>query len=304
VQYKDFTAWQNRLFQSQHLIKQEHYWLSVFSPLQQIPVLNIHTDFPRPPVQIFEGNYLEFQFTPQLTEKIRATAADSGATLYMILLTFYNILLSRLSGQEDIVVGVPIQGRRHPDLANLIGFFVNTLAMRNRPGGEKTFREFLEEVKTNALNGYENQDYQFDELVARLGIPPDPSRQPLFSTMFEHLNAAPPRLESRTGTHREKKNATSPRQLSFKPYKFENNIIQFDLLLHAFDRQEIIAFKLLYSSKLFKPETIARFCQYFGEIAETVLENLQIPLKDIKITHGLIDEKLENSEEEQGDFVF
>jgi non-ribosomal peptide synthetase component F len=213
----------------------------------------------------------------------------------MFLMAAYNILLSRWGGQEDIVVGTPIAGRPHADLGQIIGMFVNTLPMRNYPSGEKTFRKFLEEVKVNALNAYENQDYQFEELVNRLGIKPDPGRHSLFDTMFVVQN-----IDVNTrGLKKEIKD------ISFSPYQFEENITQFDIITHAFEGEEdgVIDFKLRYCVKLFKQETIERFIDFFKEIITAVVDNPDIKLKEIKLSHGLFDQKL-NIFEQEGDFDF
>ena len=186
IQYKDFSAWQNELFKTEGIKKQEEYWLNTFSG--EIPVLNMPTDYPRPAVQSFEGDSIDFNVDSELTKELNKLAAETGSTLYMVLLAAYNVLLSKYTGQEDIVVGSPIAGRQHADLDNIIGMFVNTLAMRNFPESSKTFKEFLAEVKDNALRAYENQDYQFEELVEKLNIPRDMSRNPLFDTMFVMQN--------------------------------------------------------------------------------------------------------------------
>ena len=106
----------------------------------------------------------------------------------MVLLAAYNVLLSRYSGQEDIIVGSPIAGRPHTDLENIIGMFVNTLPIRNYPEGNKTFRAFLEEVKENTLKAYENQDYQYKELLSKLRVARELGRNPLFYTIFAMHN--------------------------------------------------------------------------------------------------------------------
>ncbi len=120
-------------------------------------------DYPRPSVQSFEGDRIHFELDKELTGEIREQCTKTGTTLYMMLLGAYNILLSKYTGQDDIIIGSPIVGRHHADLEGIIGMFVNTLAMRNRPEGGKTAEEFLEEVKENSLKAYENQDYQFED---------------------------------------------------------------------------------------------------------------------------------------------
>jgi amino acid adenylation domain-containing protein len=275
LQYRDFTAWQNRMLQEGGMKKQEEFWLNVFSG--DIPQLEMPTDFPRPAHQSFEGDCIDFYMNAGETAKIKTAAAEMDATLYMVLLSIYNILLSKYFGQEDIVVGTPAAGRPHADLENMIGMFVNTLAMRSRPRGEKTFRQFLEEVKANSLKAFENQDYQFDMLVNRLGIQPDPSRQSLFDTMFAVHDMS--FIKGSAGR--------KIKDLEFESYPFENNITQFDIVVHAVEERGIIAFRLLYCTKLFKRETIEMFVECYKEVASIVLENTSIQLKDIAISHRL-----------------
>ena len=126
----------------------------------------------------------------QETRELKKLAEEKNATLYMVLLSIYNILLAKISGQEDIIIGTAIAGRRHADLHFLIGMFVNTLIMRNYPAGDKTFGEFLVEVKERTLQAFENQDYPFEELVDRLAINRDTSRNPVFDVMLVLQNMA------------------------------------------------------------------------------------------------------------------
>ncbi|UCH94268.1 MAG: non-ribosomal peptide synthetase, partial [Candidatus Aminicenantes bacterium] len=292
IQYKDFTLWQNRLLHSEDIKKQEEYWLGVFSK-GEIPVLDLPTDFHRPPVQDFTGDIMEFELDNLQTAKIKELAARTNATLYMVLLSVYTILLSKYSGQEDIVVGTPIAGRPHSDLERMIGMFVNTLAMRNYPRPQKTFTQFLEEVKYNALKAYENQDYQFEELVNRLGIIPDPSRQTLFDTMFVVQNVGFNIKNKNTGK--------GMKDLILRSYKFKSQVTQFDIMFHAFDRKDKILFKLLYCTKLFKKKTIEMFTRHFKEIISSLVENPAIQLKNIQLSHDLAYAK---STVSQGDFTF
>jgi tyrocidine synthetase-3 len=170
--------------------------------------------------------------------------------------------------------------------------FVNTLAMRNFPEGEKAYSQFLDEVKYNSLKAYENQDYQFEELVSRLGIQPDPCRQSLFDTMFvlQNVNTAVDGFDGEVIEN-----------LIFKNCKFEEKITQFDIMFHAFERSHGIAFKLLYSTRIFKEESIRMMIRNFKEITDTVTKERNIKLKDITISHGLFDQKLDMPET---DFVF
>ena len=265
IEYKDYAVWQNEALSSEAMKKQEEYWMKVFGG--DAPVLDIPIDYPRPTLQSFEGENIEFIIDEELTEKIRKIGNHSGATLYMTLLSAYNVLLSRYSGQEDIIVGSPIAGRPHADLQGLVGMLVNTLAMRNYPRGEKTFKEFLEEVRINALSAYENQDYQFDELVEKLGVKRDLSRNPLFDVNFVLQNADVQEIQLR--------------DLRIKPYELENKVAKFDITLIAVEKGKEIACNLEYCTKLFKKETMERFAKYFLNILKEIAQNPKIQISEI-----------------------
>jgi tyrocidine synthetase-3 len=290
IQYKDFTHWQNNLLKSNVFKKQEEYWLELFS--NEIPKLNLPTDYPREALQEFEGDFVNFVLEKDLTERIYEIADEIGATLYMVLLAIYNILLYKYTGQEDIVVGSSAAGRPHADLQNVLGFFVNTLPMRNYPKGEKTFMEFLTEVKSNALKAYENQDYQFDELVRRLGIQRDASRQVLFDTHF---------TLHKIYVERNPNPDVKIEDLRFERQSFEDKATQFDIIIHANETAEGVNFIVRYSKKLFKKNTMERFSGYYKEIAQTTADNKNIKLKDIKISHHL---EAARTNMPEADFVF
>ncbi len=265
LQYKDFAAWQNELFQTDVYKKQELHWLNTFA--DEIPLLNLPTDYSRPTIQSFEGDLVLFDTGKELTERLRKVAADTGTTLYMVLLAAYHVLLSKYSGQEDIIVGTPVAGRSHADVENIMGIFVNTLAMRNHPASDKTFTHFLQEVKQNALAAYDNQDYPFEELVEKLAIQRDISRNPLFDTMFSLENANQQSLEIE--------------QLTAAPYEIFNKISKFDLALNASESQSDIQFQFAFGTKLFKKETIQRMAHHYLEILRTLSAQPNAKLAEI-----------------------
>ncbi|WP_144028945.1 condensation domain-containing protein, partial [Paenibacillus tyrfis] len=130
------------------------------------------------------GDRIEFVVDHARSMGLRQLAAQTGSTLYMVLLAAYTALLHKYTGQEDVIVGTPIAGRPHADLESIIGMFVNTLALRHYPAGEKTFHDYVHEVKETSLKAFENQDYPFEALVDKLNLKRDMSRHPLFDTMF------------------------------------------------------------------------------------------------------------------------
>ena len=267
IQYKDYVAWQKNIINSEKLKHQEKYWLEKFTG--ELPVLNLPYDYPRPSIQNFEGDNISFEIKKEEVQKFRELLKERGSTLNMGLLAVYNILLSRYSGQEDIVVGSPTAGRLHSDLDNILGIFVNTLSLRNKPEGAKTFTAFLEEVKQETIKSFENQSYQFEELVEKVAHTRDISRNPLFDVMFVLQNVEMGEL--------------AIEGLTFKPYQKEALVSKFDLTLNAFERKDEIYFVIEYCTKLFNRESIERMISHFKQILEVVTTTPGIQLKDIDI---------------------
>jgi surfactin family lipopeptide synthetase A len=276
IQYKDFAVWQNDLLKSEALKLQKEYWLNEFSG--EIPVLNLPADYPRPSVQSFEGDRISFALEQQLTEELNRLSLETGATLFMLLLAAYNILLGKYTGQTDVVVGSPIAGRIHTDLENIVGMFVNSLALRNYPEGKKRFVDFLQEVKEHSLKAFENQDYQFEDLVEKLAIPRDVSRNPIFDTMFGLQDAG--RTVIKAGN------------LKFTPYEIENRTAKFDLTLDAVLNEAGLKFILEYSTGLLARDTVERFARHFINIITKVIENPQSRLMDIEFLSEAEKEKI------------
>ena len=267
IQYKDFAEWQNKYLQSEPLQKQENYWLEQLSG--EIPLLNLPLDYTRPTVQSFEGESLKFKLDAEMTGALKSLATTTGTTLYMVLLSAINILLFKYSGQEDIIVGSPIAGRPHVDLAGVFGMFVNTLAMRNYPTRDKTYQSFLQEVKETALQAYENQDYQFEELVEKMNLRRDISRNPLFDVMFVLQNIEGKELEIEG--------------LKVMDYNMEQVPAKFDLTFTAWEHGEELWFSIEYGVNLFKRATIERLSCHLQNLLRTIVKKTTIKLSEIDI---------------------
>ncbi|MFE9943147.1 non-ribosomal peptide synthase/polyketide synthase [Bacillus velezensis] len=267
VQYKDYAAWQLSDMQSERMKKQEAYWLDVFSG--EVPVLDMPTDYGRPAARSFEGGQIEFVIGPELTEQLKGLALKSESTLYMVLLAAYTTMLAKYSGQEDIVVGSPIAGRTHSDLESLIGMFVGTLAIRTNPVGEKTFREYVQEVKEHTLKAYENQEYPFDELVDKLNVSRDFSRHPLFDTMFIWQNTEQGEL--------------SLDDVRFTPYPDNHAMAKFDLTFQAAENEDGITGMISYAAALYKQETAERMAKHFIQLIEAIANDPQAPLSSLEM---------------------
>ncbi|MDQ1355029.1 MAG: hypothetical protein QG657_5338, partial [Acidobacteriota bacterium] len=296
LKYRDFSEWQNRLLESDSYIKkQKEYWLNRFKG--EIPVLNLPLDYPRPTVYTASGNRINFEIDKELTFKIRQIMLETGTTLYMILLAGYTVMLSKYSNQDDIIVGTPIAGRRHADLENIIGLFINMLAIRNRPREEKTFAEFLEEVRINALDAYENQDYQFEDLVWNLNIKVEPGRNPLFDAVFV--------LQNEMANERQVSNINKPgKETNVPTYGLKLDKIHHELLLNVLESNNTLFAILEYSTELFNKSTAQKMSKRYIEILKQIIENKEIKLRDIKISHDFVLARDQITLEEEEDFRF
>jgi amino acid adenylation domain-containing protein len=280
LQYKDFSQWLSREEQQVQIRKQEEYWFKQFEG--DITPLNLPADYERPPFKTFEGGQVHFDIGSEQLQALKALAGEEDVTLYMLMLALFNVTLARLTGQEDIVVGTSLAGRRHSDLKQIIGMFINALALRNYPFGEKTFRQFLTDVRQNTLEAFENQDYQFENLVEKVLGERIPGRNPLFDVMMVFDNEEIPE-------------AKIP-GLTFRFYPFQDKSAQMDLKLRITETRDNLFCCFEYSTKLFKKETVEMFVGNFKEVVDSVLENREMRLKDFKITHGLLSTKVDTSQ--------
>lgn len=286
LQYKDYCLWQVQHQKSSTLKQQEKYWIEAFKG--KIPVLELKYDYKRPPIKSFEGDNFSFEVPKEILDSIKTIAKDSGSTLFMVLLSVFGVLLSKYSGQEEIIIGTPSGGRTHPDLQNVIGMFVNTLAIRSYPKDSIFFNEYLEEVKETTLKAFENQDYQFEDIVEKLDIPKDFGRNPLFDVAFVLQN---------NYTNEEEIN-----DLKFIPYKLKNNISKFDLTLQAEEHEQKLNLNFEFTTDLFKLETISMMAKDYLLLLKTVSDGKKIKINEMEVTNGY--KKREKVIKEEIEFVF
>lgn len=267
LQYKDFSVWQQEGAGRDLLEKLKGYWIKQFN--DDIPILEMPTDFSRPKVFDFRGANYDFVLNEEISTAIREYCREQGVTLYMFLLACFGITLSRWSGQEDIVIGNAVSGRDYPDIEGILGMFVGSLAMRVRPTGRKRFEEYLDEVKWMCLDGLENQQYPFEELVEGLELRRDTSRTPLFDVMLVVQNFD-------RGSESEKSGA-------IRTYCMENRTSKFDMTLYASDLAGGVGFQLEYATSLYREETVSRFAGHFVRVLESVVSDPLAKLSSIDI---------------------
>ncbi|NOQ28199.1 MAG: amino acid adenylation domain-containing protein, partial [Bacteroidales bacterium] len=276
LKYKDYSQWQNSTEQQERIKGQEAYWLDKFT--DELPVLEIPTDYSRPLVQSFEGASVGFVLSPEETKIIHEISKEQGLTLYMSLLSIFTILLSKLSGLEDIIVGSPIAARRHADLEDIVGMFVNTLAIRSDVSRDKRLIDYLQELKENTLEAYENQEYQFEDLIDKVVENRDASRNPIFDVMFNLLE----------GESQEIKDSSKEELIH------NSGTSKFDLNLTALNLGSEIELNLEYSTNLFNPETIEQFIKYFKQIIKEISKDPYKLIGEIKIITEIEEKYIRN----------
>ncbi|HLP58011.1 MAG TPA: amino acid adenylation domain-containing protein, partial [Candidatus Deferrimicrobium sp.] len=278
IHYKDFAEWQNSVSQVENIKRQEAYWLKEFEG--DIPILNLPFDFSQPGNPSFEGDAVDFSIEKKYLEAMENIASQQGVTMYMMHLALFNVLLARLCGQEDIVIGTASAGRRHADLQRIIGMFVNTLALRNYPQYQKNFIDFLLEIKQSTLAAFENQDYPFEDLVNKVAPDRNIDRNPLFNVMFNFLEMDVPGKMPFNGYERRQ----APPQTMFEQ---DVNASKFDLTLTISKIGADFHFSIRYRIDLFKRETIRDITHSFRELVSGVVDNPTGKIADLKILSQL-----------------
>ncbi|QLE41851.1 amino acid adenylation domain-containing protein [Nostoc sp. C052] len=257
IQYADFALWQRQWLVGEVLNSQLSYWEQ---QLANAPTfLPLPTDRPRPAVQTFNGAYLEFALSVELTQQLTKLSQKQGVTLFMTLLAAYNTLLYRYTGQEDILVGSPIANRDRTELEGLIGFFVNTLVMRTNLTENPSFSELLSRVRDMAMEAYAHQNLPFEMLVEALQPERDLSHTPLFQVMFVLQNAPTSELDL-TGLN-----------VSSLPVKLTTS--RFDLTLIMENSPTGLVGLWEYSTDLFDANTIERMTSHFVTLLEGIIAN-------------------------------
>lgn len=270
IQYRDFAEWQQSPAQQGQIARQREFWLKTFSEEPQ--ALDLPADFPRPVIKSYEGACIKFEITAAETSLLKHLAKTEGATLFMTVLSLYSILLSRLGSQDDIVIGTPVSGRQHADLESTIGMFVNILPVRSYPQAGMSFREFLSSVRSQVLACFDNQEYQYEQLLDDLKIVRNTGRNPLFDAFFEFTNFD-------TSTF-------SIPGLTARTYDVPLSTSKFDISLSAWESGKQLFFHFEYCTALFKSGTIEKFIAYFRKILTAVTGDPGIRLSTIDILTG------------------
>ncbi|MBW4611883.1 MAG: amino acid adenylation domain-containing protein [Desmonostoc vinosum HA7617-LM4] len=266
IQYADFAIWQRQWLVGEVLKNQLAYWKQ---QLQDLPVLELPTDRPRPAMQTFRGETRSLLLPQALTQALKACSQKQGVTLFMTLLAAFKTLLYRYTAQTDIAVGSPIANRNRGEIEDLIGFFVNTLVLRTNLSSNPTFSQLLVRIREVTLGAYTHQDLPFEKLVEELHWQRDLSRAPLFGVMFVFENAPMPDLELPG--------------LVLQPLEINTKAAKFDLTLYMVETQEGLTASLEYNSDLFDAATITRMLGHFQTLLEGICVDTNQHLSDLPL---------------------
>ncbi|MCG3119026.1 MAG: Linear gramicidin synthase subunit B [bacterium] len=260
-QYADFAVWQRQQMAEKNFQAQLAYWRQQLGG--PLPVLQLPTDKPRPQTQSFRGGHEGFKFSPALTAALRKLARHEETTVYITLLAAFNVLLYSYTGQKELIVGSTFANRNRSEWQELIGFFVNTLPLRNKFSSDLSFREWLQRVRQTALAAAAHQELPLAKLVQELQPERDPSRNPFYQVVFDLLTPDHNPAVYGYGMLAGPVETVEFSGLRITPVDFEYNISRFDLAVFIWDLPEGFAGVCEYGADLFEPATISRLVQNF-----------------------------------------
>ncbi|HST61450.1 MAG TPA: amino acid adenylation domain-containing protein, partial [Longimicrobium sp.] len=267
VQYADYAVWQREHLRGATLDRQLSYWRERLAGAPEL--LELPTDHPRPAVQTFRGARERIELPGELLERLRGLGRSEGATLYMVVLAAFQVLLSKYAGSEDVVVGSPIAGRTRKEVEDLIGFFVNTLVLRADLSGDPSFREVLGRVRAAVLGAYQHQEVPFERLVEELQPERSLSHSPLFQVVFA--------LQDDGGE------GGALSGLDVSGGGSEPAIAKFDLNLSLSATPRDLRGALNYSTDLFEPDTIERMVRHLERVLEQVATDADVRLSRLEL---------------------
>ncbi|MEH2050452.1 amino acid adenylation domain-containing protein [Nostoc sp.] len=267
IQYSDYANWQRNWLQGEVLETQINYWKNQLQDAP--PLLELPTDYPRPALQSYRGDRDRYSLSPDLTLAIKTFSQQQGASLFMTLLAAFSILLSRYSRQEDLCIGSAIANRTHSQTEGLIGFFVNTLILRNQIKPEQSFIDFLQQTRQTCLDAYSHQDIPFEYLVEQLQPERSMSHNPLFQVMLALENNESPDL------------SLPELEIEWLPLTYP--FAKFDLTLLVIESNNQLNLTWEYATDLFEKITIQRMAEQFEVLLRGIVDNPNQPIKTLPL---------------------
>ena len=267
IQYRDYAAWQNNFLASDDVAALRTYWQEVLAG--ELPTLELHTDFPRPPIKTYEGACLSFDLDSVTTDELIELGRGHEASLFMTLVAVVKVLLHRYTGQEDIILGFPIAGRSHTDLEDQIGLYINMLPLRDQLHGDMPFESLLRQVRETATGAFNHQAYPFDRLVVEVNLVRDVSRSPMFDVIVVLQNVGEEDL--------------SLEGVSIRPFADVYAGSKYDLSFTCEQRGGRLHVNLVYNTDLFRPSRIEQIRNHFLELVKSVPADPATPIGRLNI---------------------
>ncbi|WP_206536093.1 amino acid adenylation domain-containing protein [Vibrio caribbeanicus] len=262
IQYIDYTSWLKGKMTGDRLTEHKNFWLKTLNDVNT--TLDLKYDKPRPRIKTFNGDSLNFSLSKELSDDLNRICREQGATLFMVLLSLVNILISKRTGQNDIILGTESAGREHPQLKSQIGLYLNLIALRNKVYAGEVFTNFLDEVKRSTLDALEYQHYPVENIVDDLGLKRDPSRLALFDVTVLLQN-----FDSKLGFG------------DFSESHSMNKTSKFDLTFEFIEDTNGISGSLEYNTDLFEYQTIELIKQNFLILSSLVAENPMVSIETL-----------------------
>lgn len=274
ITYADYAAWQRGLSDDK-IDAQLQYWRDQLGG--DVPTCEIPPDLPRMPIHTVDGAQVQGTLPGELLERLRALSQQQGATLFMTMLTAFNVVLDRRTDrpadEHDVSIGTPVAGRVRAEFEHLIGVFLNTLVIRTDLGGDPTFSELVDRVRDQSLGAFANQDVPFERLLSDLQPARDLSRTPFFSVFFNMMSI-------------DQSDGTDP--LASFDYEFIEQPdlgAKFDITVYVNDHRDRdeVSMLLVYNRNLYRPDTIRQLLDQYIQVLETVVEQPTIPISEISL---------------------
>lgn len=266
IQYRDYSDWEQKFNESEKIKKLENYWVNKFNG-SDFEQLNLPYDYKQPTNRTYRGETVSKIIDEKIYRKVERFAKRNGVSPYILFLTAFFILLYKYTGQNDINIGSPMANRNLNETKRMIGMFVNNIVIRGKVDSNKTFKEFLDQIKDQVLDDLSYQPYPFDLLLKKLNIPTDPSRNPLFDVMLTYQNR-----EERTIKIDDKESEI---------IELNNHIAKFNLSVEI--KPETHTVNIEYCTDLFKKQTIERFFDHYVNVIKTIINDVDTRIKDINI---------------------
>ncbi|NOQ72619.1 MAG: amino acid adenylation domain-containing protein [Crocinitomix sp.] len=260
IQYKDYSEWQMNKLKAEKFKAQKSYWLQELS--NGVSTIDLPSNTERPTIKTYNGQNLETYLSKESNQLIKSYVAQNGGTMFTGLLACWNVLLHHYTGEKEIVVGTPVSGRNHFDLQEQIGFYVNTLVLKNSVDENQSFNSFFNEIKSKTLTSFSNQDYPFDQLVEDLNLERDLSRSPLFDIMFSYRNIE----QSANQLSTDEELIGNIRSNGFAPAKF-------DLDITFQENEEQLYFGVTYNEDVYDKIRIEQLMRHFDQLIKSVLKS-------------------------------